>query len=208
MKAYFNFIKYFQNILMASGIVILATLPISLALVPKWFTDNVYFWLFAVAHFTLFLVMLVRPLADILRGITWLRPLVILRKGMGVLSASIIVSFILSKLIIDASGYLHSLTTVDYWSLQNLALFAHLADISAVLLLVTSNNLSKRLLGKNWKRLQRLSYVYFYASGLYVYFILEETHVLGYLIIVTIFTLLAWMRNHGFILKNNEPQTI
>jgi len=132
--------------------------------------------------------------------------LVILRKGTGVFSASIIVSFILAKLIVDPSGYLSSFSTLSYWSVTNLALFAHLADISAVLLLVTSNQLSKRLLQKNWKRIQRLSYVYFYASATYVIFILHDSKVIWYLIIVTILTLLAFFNNRQRRLANIIPK--
>ena len=207
MKTYFAIINYFQEATLALSIIILTTLPTVLVLMPTWITDTMYFWLYATAHFILFLVMLVRPLADILRGATWLRPLVILRKGFGVLSASIVVSFILAKIMIDASGYFSSFATAEYWSLANLALLAHLADISAILLLVTSNKLSKQVLGKNWKRIQRLSYVYFYASAIYVVFILGESHVMVYLIIVTIFTVLAWLRNHGYILQTPNLAT-
>jgi hypothetical protein len=125
---------------------------------------------------------------------------------MGVLSASIIVSFILSKIIIDPVGYFIDFSTARYWSLENLRLFAHLADISAILLLTTSNNLSKKLLGKGWKRVQLLSYVYFYASAAYVFFILDETFLLVYVFLVTLFTTLAWLRNHNFILSINKTQ--
>lgn len=207
MKTYFAFIKHLQTTMLVLSIVILSTLPSALVLVPQWFTDTSYLWLYAVAHTLLFLVMLVRPLADILRGIQWLRPLVILRKGFGVLSASIVVSFILAKIVTDAGGYFSNFLTSNYWSVAHLALFAHLADISAVLLLVTSNNLSKQILGKNWKRVQRLSYVYFYGSALYVYFILGETLSLYYLIIITLITSIAWLRNQGFILKNHSLKT-
>jgi DMSO/TMAO reductase YedYZ heme-binding membrane subunit len=205
MKTYFAFIKHLQTATLSLSIVILCTLPIALALMPEWFSPSTYAWLYSVTHATLFLVMVVRPLADILRGVTWLRPLVILRKGFGVLSASIAVSFILSKIIIDATGYAANFLTAEYWSLTNLALLAHLADISAILLLITSNNLSKRLLGKIWKRIQRLSYVYFYCSSLYVFFILGEIIPLYYLIIVTLVTSVAWLRNHGFILQTHSP---
>lgn len=207
MKTYFAFIKNFQELLLAVSVVLLGTLPTALALTPQWFSESAYLWLYSIAHFTLFLVMLIRPLADILRGVTWVRPLVILRKGLGVLSASIIVSFILSKVIADGSNYFMSVATPEYWSLQNFALFIHLADISAILLLVTSNNLSKRVLGKNWKRIQRLSYVYFYASALYVIFVLNEMLVVVYVVIVTLFTVLAWLRNRGFILKTPNVRT-
>ena len=205
MKTYFAFIHNTQEFLLAISLILLATLPATLVLRPEWFSDVTYFWLYAVAHFTLFLVMLVRPLADIFRAVTWIRPLVILRKGFGVLSASIIVSFLLAKIIADASGYFASIATSGYWSLENLALFAHVADISAVILLVTSNTLSKQLLGKNWKRIQKLSYVYFYASAFYVFFILGEALVMIYVVIVTIFTVLAWLRNHGYMIQTSKP---
>ncbi len=200
MKTYLTLISFAQELFLALGIIILGTLPAMLTLQPDWFTESTYTWLYAAAHLALFFVMLIRPLRDVLQGVAWLRPLVILRKGVGVFSAAIIVAFSIEKLITGGSTYLASFLTSEYWSLNNLLLFAHLADLSAILLLITSNNFSKRLLGKNWKRLQRLSYVYFYASAIYVFFILGEQLILIYVVIVTIVTILAWLRNHGYIL--------
>ncbi len=194
MRAYFSIIKYSQLILLGFSIGILLVLPSLVATAPELVDFNL---LYAAAHFSLFLVMTVRPLADLLPKVKIIRPLVILRKGMGVFSASIIVSFILAKLITDPGGYLSSMGTSAYWSMEGLALLAHLADISAVLLLITSNNLSKRLLGPNWKRLQRLSYVYFYGSGLYVFFIVGGNIILFYLIVVTILTTFAFIKNRA-----------
>ena len=139
--------------------------------------------------------MIIRPLADIFSKIKWVRPLVILRKSVGVLSASIIISFIFSKIIVDPSGYFLSFATAKYWSIQNLALLAHLADISAILLLITSNSFSKRILGDWWKRIQRLSYVYFYASSTYILVVLSDKYALNSMIIVTVLTILAFMLN-------------
>lgn len=207
MKNYFAGIKFTQELFLAVSIIILATLPASLALNPQWFSEASYMWLYAITHAALFFVMLIRPLADVFRGVNWLRPLVILRKGVGVFSAAIVVSFILAKIITDGSLYFADIATADYWSLDRLALFAHLADISAILLLITSNNLSKRLLGKSWKRIQRLSYVYFYASSIYVIFMLDEITPIFYVAIVTLFTALAWMRNQGYILKTSNLRT-
>jgi DMSO/TMAO reductase YedYZ heme-binding membrane subunit len=149
--------------------------------------------------------MIIRPLADIFTKSTKIRPLVILRKGVGVLSASIIVSFILAKIIIDPSGYFGSLITSQYWSFENLAVLAHLGDLSAIVLIVTSNNLSKRILGGWWKRIQRLSYIYFYASSLYVFFIFNDTVVLLSMILVTVLTYVAHIKNKKRKMLN--PQT-
>lgn len=199
MRTYILLIKSVQQIFLAISILILATFPGIIILYPEALNTD---WLFFLAHTSLFLVMIVRPLADLLTNFQFVRPLVILRKGVGVFSASIIVSFILVKVITDPVGYLTGFTNASYWSLDKMALFAHLADISAILLLVTSNNLSKRLLGDNWKRLQRLSYVYFYGSGLYVMVMFQDYLVLVFMIIITIITLLANQVNQVRRLNN------
>lgn len=192
MKTYLNIIKNTQTILLAISIAILIILPSLLVFYPESLNLTlIYFW----AHISLFAVMIIRPLADLLPQFKFIRPLVILRKGTGVFSAAIIVSFILSKIIINPADYFYNFITSDYWSLTNLALFAHLADISAILLLITSNNLSKRLLGNWWKRIQRLSYVYFYGSSFYLLFILGDNTMIFYIVVVTFLTVLAFWKN-------------
>src|SRR3989338_9873495 len=97
MKTYLTIIKYLQTITLSLGVVLLIVLPSILTLAPDLIETSL---LFAVAHTTLFLVIAIRPLADLLPQFRFIRPLVILRKGVGVLSASIIVSFIISKLML------------------------------------------------------------------------------------------------------------
>lgn len=195
MKHYLAAIKIAQTTFLAIGIALLAILPSTIALYPDVYSNGFATTLYTIAHTSLVFVMLVRPLADIFIGIRIIRPLVILRKGLGVLSASIIVSFIIAKLIVDPSGYFASMTTLEYWSIRGMALFAHLADLSAVVLLVTSNNLSKRVLGVWWKRVQKLSYVYFYGSAVFVFYTYTNYHMLVYMIGVTLATYLAYILN-------------
>jgi hypothetical protein len=145
--------------------------------------------------------MLIRPLADIFRTNKWIRPLVILRKGAGVISASIIVSFILGKLMVDPIGYIQNVGTLQYWSMQNLAALAHLADISAIILLITSNNFSRNLLGTTWNTIQKLSYVYFYFSALYVILTFGSISLVIAIILVTTLTLIAFIKNRTLLLK-------
>lgn len=198
MRTYFLIIKVSQLILLGISIIILTVLPGVLVLYPESVSSD---FLYFLAHSSLFLVMLIRPLADVLAGVNFIRPLVILRKGVGVFSASIIVSFIIAKIIISPADYFSSFTTSAYWSLVNFALLAHLADISAVILLITSNNLSKRILGANWKRVQKLSYLYFFGSGLYVFLTYQDYTVLSYMVIVTLLTSLAFLVNRSRRLK-------
>lgn len=205
MKAYFKTIKYLQEILLFISIVIMVVFPLILVFNPTSISDVMTLKIYSVAHIALFFVMMIRPLADIFTKTKWIRPLVILRKGAGVFSASIIVSFIISKLMMNPSGYLNSIGTIKYWSLVNYALLAHLADISAVILIVTSNNLSKRILGTWWKKIQRLSYVYFYASVLYVYLTYGDVKLLFMLLIVTLVTYLASIKNNKKLLESYIP---
>ncbi len=195
MRTYLQSIKYTQIILLVISITILAVLPLTLTFYPDFFTTERVQDLFSVSHWFLIFVMLVRPLADIFTNTKLIRPLVILRKGAGVLSASIVVSFILTKLMTDPAGYVESIATLHYWSFANYSVLAHIADITAVLLLITSNNLSKRLLGSWWKKIQKLSYVYFYGSALYVVLLYGNIDLLIAIILVTVATYIAFIKN-------------
>lgn len=195
MKIYFKFIKYLQEFLLVISIFTMMYLPLMLVFRPDVMVNNVTLKLYTISHIFLFFVMMIRPLADIFYETKWIRPLVILRKGTGVFSASIIVSFILTKLMIDPVLYFKNFMELKYWSMVNYALLAHLADISAIILLITSNNFSKRILGDWWKIIQKLSYVYFYGSVLYVYLSYGNIDLILALILITILTLGAFIIN-------------
>lgn len=195
MKLYLSTIQFLQNFFLSISILMLLLLPPMIVFTDGGFSEQTTLMLYNISHIAVVFVMLIRPLADIFFITRWIRPLVILRKGVGVLSASIVVSFIFSKIIMDAQGYFAAFLTAKYWSMTNYALLAHLADISAIILLITSNNFSKRILGLWWKRIQKLSYVFFYASSLYVYLSLGDTKLLYSMTAVTIATLIAFIQN-------------
>lgn len=196
MKTYFKIIQFVQKFSLGFSILIMLILPIIIVFYPDSLSEKTTLRLYDLSHITVFFVMTIRPLADIFKKSTKIRPLVILRKGMGVLSASIVVSFIFAKIIMDASGYFGSIFTTHYWSFDNLAILAHLGDISAILLIITSNNFSKRILSSWWKKIQRLSYVYFYASSIYVFFMFDDITVLFSMLIVTTLTCIAYIKNN------------
>lgn len=195
MKTYLQTIKHAQNFFLGISILIMLILPLIIVFMPELLSERVTLNLYNISHVTVFFVMIIRPLADIFMQTKIIRPLVILRKGVGVLSASVVVSFILAKIIIDPAGYLSDIFTLKYWSFENFALFAHLADVSAVLLIITSNNFSGRVLGSWWKKIQRLSYVYFYASSIYVLFVFDDYILLLAMFIVTLLTMIAYLKN-------------
>jgi DMSO/TMAO reductase YedYZ heme-binding membrane subunit len=209
MKSYLHIIKSIQNVTLALGIITLVCLPPLLVFASDtttYFTATLY----SIAHASVFFVMIIRPLADIFRGVRFIRPLVILRKGFGVLSASIVVSFASAKLMVDPAGYVLGFFEPAYWSLAEYAFIAHIADVTAILLLITSNNFSKRMLGAWWKRIQRLSYVYFYASAFYVFAMYGNVTVFWYMSIVTLLTVSAFFVNLMVRLGNpqHNPQSV
>jgi DMSO/TMAO reductase YedYZ heme-binding membrane subunit len=181
---------FFQNLLIGLGVFLLVALPASSLFIDIGFEMKGI--LYTVSFASVFLLMLIRPFADIFIDQLWLRKLVFLRKGMGILSASIIIGFMISAIIAPESTYLTSFFTTKFWSFYTLTLFAHLGDVTGLVLLITSNRFSQKVLKQNWKRVQRLSYVYFYAGGVYEAFALENNFALYAVLVVTNLTVLAW----------------
>jgi DMSO/TMAO reductase YedYZ heme-binding membrane subunit len=204
MKTYLKSIQFTQKFFLTISVLTMLILPLIIVFIPDSLSDKSVLNLYNISHVAVFFVMAIRPLADIFSRTNLVRPLVILRKGVGVFSAAIIISFIFSKIIMDPTGYVYAFGTVKYWSLQNFALLAHIADVSAILLLLTSNNLSKKIFGSWWKKIQKLSYPYFYASALYVFLITGHNSMLVSMFTITALTMIAYIKN-----KNRfQQQTI
>ena len=193
MKSYLSFIAKFQGALVIVGLLILMVLPPLIAYTPLGFDQAFQGFWYEVSLFAAFLVLAVRPLADLLDDFPFVRPLVILRKGMGIVSASVIVSFMLAHIMQDGWTYLAHFLEPSAWSLAGYKVLAPLGDLSALVLLVTSNQYSKRILGKNWKRVQKLAYVYFYAGALYEYLLLGNQAALWYILFVAGITAAAFV---------------
>jgi len=195
---YFKFIKSLQSFISLWSIVVfLFALPVMLTFTPSMLPKDIYTTLYAISLGAVTFVMLVRPLADIF-GWKWLRALVILRKSFGILSASIIMSFVLVKIMQQGGGFFLNMLTVSYWSMVKYKLLAHLGDITGFLLLITSNNFSKRVMGKAWKRLQKLSYVYFYTGAFYEALALQDFYAIIAIMLVSTVVVIAAIKNNLF----------
>jgi len=115
------------------------------------------FW--DISWWSVVFVMWIRPLADIFPRLWILWKLVSLRKSFWILSASIVITALSYKF------YLNPSTFYNYFSANNFSitnpLLSRLSEISAIILLLTSNTFSQKKLWKWWKRIQRISYIYF-----------------------------------------------
>ncbi len=204
MKNYIKTIQIAQKFFLAISILIMLILPIILVFRPFLIPQNIVLYLYDISHIAVLFVMIIRPLADIFFNNNKIRPLVILRKGVGVFSASIIMSFIFAKIIVSPSEYFSSLITIQYWSPYKLSTLAHIADISAIILIITSNNFSKRIMGYWWKIVQKLSYPYFYASAIYVFMISQKYSMLISIFVVTLLTMIAFLKNRKRLSNNTQ----
>lgn len=195
---YIKSIKHLQSILSIGSVgIFLLVLPMVLVFKPELLRETVKSTLFFISFASVSFVMAIRPLADIFSGNIWVRSLVVLRKGFGILSASIIVSFMLVKVVTLGSEYFINFSQISTWKISDFGIFARLGDVTAVVLLITSNTLSKNILGANWKRIQKLAYVYFYAGGLYEYLAFHDQFALYAMIIVSILVLTAFFINRS-----------
>ncbi len=197
-------INVIQKMFIASGIGFLFLFPLSSFFVNISTETRAFFY--SVSFVSVFVLMLLRPLADIYSEFPWLKRFVLLRKGLGILSASIIIGFALENSITPGSSYFSNLFSWNFFSLHQYAVISHLGDISGLILLLTSNVLSQRILKRNWKRVQKLSYVYFYSGAVYEGFFLSHSFALYALLVVTNITVLAWWskvfrRESGLVLQ-------
>jgi len=125
---------------------------------------TLYTWLYIISWYAVVFVMAIRPLADIFPGYKIFRKLCLLRRAFGILSAIIIVTLLFDSWIGNSSSFFAFFTLAD-WSWWD-PLVARLSELTALILLATSNNFSQKKLGRNWKRVQRVSYIYFITGGI------------------------------------------
>jgi len=119
---------------------------------------TLYTWLYIISWYAVVFVMAIRPLADIFPKHKIFRQLCVLRKAFWILSAMIIVTLLFDKWIWNTNSFIafFSFSAWSWWY----PLIARLSELTALILLFTSNNFSVKKLWRNWKRIQRTSYIY------------------------------------------------
>lgn len=103
--------------------------------------------LWSISWISVVTLMCIRPLADIFPKILFFRSVLPLRKGLGILSASIVVTSLAFTLAAASSKKIVSTYfSAKGWGIASRSAFARISEITAVLLLVTSNTFSQKLL--------------------------------------------------------------
>lgn len=193
MNPYLRSIRWSRRLVLTLSFLFAATILLGYDYYPVLLPPSYEAWLWKLNSLAIFVVMILRPLSDLLPQQRWLRALVPTRKELGILSALIVLSFGLAKY--HFWGWNEFVTTyfsLAYWPFPEPVFWGRLGELVAVPLLLTSNNWSVRLLKRNWKRIQRLAYVYFYAGAYYVYVAFGATEELWFMVIVAVLVLAAW----------------
>lgn len=139
-----------------------------------WYYTDPDWTLWDVSWYAVFALMALRPLGDIFPQIPLLRQLLPVRQGLGILSASVIATSAGFNYLPNLTGFPQLYFNLDYWQFADRSFFAHGSELAGIILLITSNRLSQISLGVWWKRIQRLSYLYFYGAGVYLIYIGKE----------------------------------
>lgn len=144
-------------------------LLLSLLPLPLYFLTNIRFGEFGEYGWKILIaIMLIRPLADVFSKIKILHSLVPLRKEFGIMSALFVIIHSYAFFELKDLNILTSLFNPKYWALDKAITWGILGFLAALILLITSNELSVRLLRNNWKRIQLLAYPLFFFSAIHI----------------------------------------
>ena len=116
----------------------------------------------------LLFIMMIRPLSQVFPRISFLKYGVMLRKELGIISASFLLAHGTGFLLQTQTPLLSVFTDAKFWDFSQALAWGIVGVIVSLPLLFTSNLASMKFLGKRWKMLQRLAYVMFIAGGIHV----------------------------------------
>ncbi len=111
--------------------------------------------------------------------------MLIWRKGIGLISSSIVIGFWISRNIVplDLDHFL-SYFSARNWTFENLKLIARASEITGFILFFASNKWLVENFNTLWRWMQKTAYIYFLAGGFYVYLVAEKNYAL---VLLTIF---------------------
>jgi DMSO/TMAO reductase YedYZ heme-binding membrane subunit len=166
-------------------------LILALVLPFSVFFNYMQFTMYAkIGWYVLVCVLSIRPLADIFPDFRILRTLISFRREFGIFSGMMILAHFVGFLLAGKVPFFSIFTTPMFWDFKIYLVYGILGIIVLIPVLLTSNEFSKRILGKGWRVLQKFSYLFFLLGGLHVITIGKGTGPIE-IIIVAVLWLLA-----------------
>ncbi len=122
-----------------------------------------------IAWFFLILIMVVRPLVDLFPNFLLFSKFLTVRRGMGIMMGMAGLTHGLGFFYASPSAIKKLPVLTSYlWAWNGMFVYGIIAMVFATLLLVTSNDISVRIMGKKWKWLHRSVSVVFYTTCIHV----------------------------------------
>ena len=169
-------------------------LVLALVLPFSVFFNYMKFPLYAkVGWYVLVGVLSTRPLADIFPDLRILRTLIAFRREFGIFSGMMIFAHFIGFLLAGNIPFFSIFKESMYWDYKVFLLWGILGLTVAVIVLMTSNNFSMRILKGWWKVIQRFSYLFLLFGGIHIMMI-GKTNSIIEVSIVSILWLLAMFK--------------
>ncbi len=131
-----------------------------------WYWRESHEILWHVSWYTVFVLMLIRPVSELFPQHKWIKRLMPYRKELGILSAAVVVTSAFYRYIPMGTDFFGYYFSFSFWDFRTPAAFGHLAELVGLILLITSNKFSMRRMKKWWKRVQKTSYIYYYGAAI------------------------------------------
>lgn len=201
-------ISFFSNLIFKGQIPFFKFIKIGLSLLPLialvTFIDLRFSRDFANYGWNFLLITIfARPVAAILPKLGILRRIVLLRRQLGIISGTFILAHGLSYFLAGQITFI-DLFNPQIWDFQTFLPWGILGFIICILVLLTSNNISMRFLGKWWKQIQRFSYLFLIFGGIHIFLQKKDISILVELSL----WILVWIFAHFKIIIWKEKKTL
>jgi ferredoxin-NADP reductase/ferredoxin/DMSO/TMAO reductase YedYZ heme-binding membrane subunit len=164
------YINKIEKILLAIWLLIIPSLYFYWVFTNNLYKSNFILWesitslLFIISWLSVVFVMYIRPLAQLFPKLGILKTLTTQRKSLWIISSIVVFVIFFNKYIFDYWNFLNYFHSNNWNWLY--PILSRISELTAIVLLFTSNNYSQKKLGIWWKRIQRSSYLYFISWGL------------------------------------------
>lgn len=193
-----NFIRFFQDLLFKGKVPGLKYIKIGLSLVPiialsVILNPNIERDFAKFGWDVLIVTLCIRPLMTIFPRLVILSRMMLIRKQLGIIAGTFVLAHGVGVFLRNQLG-VSDLFSAELW---NLKIFLGWGLWGAVMILpplLTSNNFLQVKLGKLWKPLQKISYLFFIFGGIHYYLFRQDLSILVELFLWAIIWALAWKK--------------
>jgi len=137
--------------------------------------------------------LLIRPISTILPKLVILCRFMLIRKQLGIIAGTFILAHGLGVFLKNQMG-IDVLFSAPLWDLKTFMGWGLIGALMILPPLLTSNDFLQRKLGKLWKSIQQISYLFFIFGGVHIYMYKNDPVILAELITWAILWILAWRK--------------